>query len=399
MVRKRFVVSDSKIEFPVQVMSTNRDKGRTMPWMKASYAIRLKHKPLPTGYANARATFKTTPRRILFAVLVASLVSFPMYSNRLFLQVAVIVGIMLPGAIALTVLQGMSGLISAGNAAFMALGGLGVAMVLRINPGVPFVLNLLIGGVIAAIWGAIIGLAALRVRGLYLLIASLALQFIVVYIFQTYQTNTVGDSGFVFSAPKIGSIVITSLENWYYLLLIFSAFFIYVMKNWNQSRFGRSLIALRDGVDAAEILGVNVARTTIVIFVLTSFMIGVQGVIYAYNVQCIQYTQFTFELAIKYVAIIIIGGQGSVLGVIFGTIFIVALPVILQQISFHLPASMPGGHFFILHVANIEKVIYGGLIIFFLLAAPGGLVEIWERTFKRIRMWPLSLTATDGVWE
>jgi branched-chain amino acid transport system permease protein len=327
------------------------------------------------------------------------LATFPYFSSPLILEVAIIIGLTLPGAIALSVLQGMAGLISAGNAAFMAIGGLSVAMVLQLDSGMPFLLNLLIGGVVAAIIGAIIGLTALRVRGLYLLITTLALQFIVVYVFQDYQTHVVGDSGFIFSAPKIGSFIILTMDRWYFLLLIVGAFFIYAMKNWTQSRIGRSWIALRDGVDAAEILGVNVARTTITVFALTSFVIGVQGVLYAYNIQDIQYTQFTFDLAVQYIAIVIIGGQGSVLGVIFGTVFIVSLPVILQHLANAIPASLPFGNYIITHIANIEEVIYGLLIVFFLLVAPGGLVEIWERCLRRFRRWPLSLTANGDVWQ
>jgi branched-chain amino acid transport system permease protein len=369
------------------------------PWLERAPWFRLGRSSLATGYANARATWRTPGRRMGLAVVVGVFVLLPWLASPYVMGIAIVMGLALPGAIALSALQGMAGQVSAGNAAFMAIGGLSVAAVLRAAPGMPFLLNLLIGGITAAIAGAIIAIPAIRVRGLYLLITTLALQFIVQYIFQEYQAHSVGDGGFVFGVPTIGSFQIASDDRWYFMLLIFGAFLLYAMKNWAQSRVGRSWIAIREGEDAAAILGVDVRRTKIMIFTVTSFVIGIQGVLFAYYSQDIQYTLFTFDLAVQYIAIVIIGGQGSVLGVVYGTVFVIGLPYVLQRVANILPAGMPGGAVIRNNIFNLEEIIYGALIVLFLLVAPGGLVELWGRIVHRIRAWPFSSSASGQTWE
>jgi branched-chain amino acid transport system permease protein len=340
------------------------------------------------SYAQRTATFATPTRRfILVAVLVYLLFAPNLVSGRT-LNIYVLILMALPGAVALNALQGVAGQVSAGNAAFMAIGSVTVAAVLRANSHVPFLVNLLIGGAASAVIGAAIGLPAVRVRGLYLLIATVALHFITLYVGDYYQGHSVGDLGFLFPNPNLFGQTIDGLRDWYFVLLFFAALSVWIFKNWLASRVGRSWIAIREGEEAAAILGVSVARTKIAVFVATSFIIGVQGVLYAYFTRIIQVDGFSFDLAIQYIAIVIIGGQASVLGTVFGAIFVEGLPYVLQDWAGRLPSGFPGVNEINNHIFDVQNIVYGLLIIVFLLWAPGGLIELWERAGRRVRAWP-----------
>lgn len=349
---------------------------------------RLRTPRFTRTYAQRSATFGTPVRRLVLLAIIAYLVFAPSLVSGRTLNIYILILIAIPGAVALNALQGVAGQVSAGNAAFMAIGAVSVAAVLRANPNVPFLVNLVIGGCAAAVIGAVIGLPAVRVRGLYLLIATVALHFITLYVGDYYQGRTVGDLGFVFPNPTIFGKTINGLTDWYFLLLVLAVLSVWVLKNWLSSRAGRSWTAVREGEEAAAILGVNVARTKIGVFVATSFIIGVQGVAYAYFTRIIQVDEFSFDLAIQYIAIVIIGGQASVLGTVLGAIFVEGMPYVLQDWAGSLPAGFPGANLINNQIFDVQDLVYGLLIIIFLLWAPGGLVELWERAGRRLRAWP-----------
>lgn len=339
-------------------------------------------------YDQRSATFGTPVRRVgLLAIVLGLLVAPSVVSGRT-LNILILILLAIPGAVALNALQGVAGQVSAGNAAFMAIGAVTVAAMLRVNDGIPFVVNLLIGGCAAAVVGAAIGLPAVRVRGLYLLIATVALHFITLYVGNTYQGHSVGDLGFVFPNPSIFGRTLSGLHDWYFLLLAFAVISVWIFKNWLSSRVGRAWVAVREGEEAAAILGINVARTKIAVFVATSFIIGVQGVVYAYYTRIVQVDQFNFDLAIQYIAIVIIGGQASVLGTLLGVVFVEGLPYVLQSWAGMLPSGFPGASLVNDHIFDVQNIVYGLLIIVFLLWAPGGLIELWERAGRRLRAWP-----------
>lgn len=343
---------------------------------------------LARTYAQRTATFGTSTRRLVLLLVAAYLIFAPELVSGRTLNIYVVILMAVPGAVALNALQGVAGQVSAGNAAFMAIGTLSVAAVLRANENVPFLLNLLIGGCAAAVVGAAIGLPAVRVRGLYLLIATVALHFITLYVGDYYQGHSVGDLGFTFPNPSLFGYEITRLRQWYFLLLVVAAIAVWVFKNWLSSQLGRSWTAVREGEESAAILGVGVARTKVAVFVATSFVIGVQGVIYAYYTRIIQVDQFSFDMAIQYIAIVIIGGQASVLGTVFGVAFVEGMPYVLQDWAKNLPSGVPGVSVINDHIFDVQNIVYGLLIIVFLLWAPGGLIELWDRAGTRLRSWP-----------
>jgi branched-chain amino acid transport system permease protein len=349
---------------------------------------------LARTYAQLLTTFGTPTRRLVLLAIVAYLVLAPALLSGRTITIYTLILMAVPGAVALNALQGVAGQVSAGNAAFMAVGAVSVAAVMRSEPNLPFLVSLFIGGCAAGVVGALIALPAVRIRGLYLLIATIALYYLTIYVGDYYQGRTVGDLGFTYPIPNVFGLRISSTTDWYFLLLVFAVLSVWIFKNWLSSRVGRAWTAVREGEEAAAILGVDVARTKIGVFVATSFIIGVQGVLFAYFTQIVQVDNFTLDLSIQYIAIVIIGGQASVLGTVLGAIFVEAMPYVLQDWAGSLPAGFPGANLINNQIYDAQDFVYGLLIIVFLLWAPGGLVELWERAARRLRAWPFRRSLT-----
>jgi branched-chain amino acid transport system permease protein len=342
----------------------------------------------PRSYGHRRATFNSPVKFAFLILLVLICLALPRLVSTYYVDVASVILLAVPGAAALNAVQGVAGQVSAGNAALMAVGAYTAAFLMTEAPGTPFLLVLVLAGISGGVVGALIAIPALRTQGLYLLIATLALQFIVSYFTQIYQTHAVGDQGFVFTAPSIGSLQIETPEQWYYVLLIAAVAAIIVLKNWLSSRVGRGWLAVHNNPATASILGINVGRAKVAVFVASSVMIGIQGAIFAYYVGVVQYSNFTFDLAIQYVAMVIIGGYGSVVGIVFGVLFVEGTPYLLQYFGNNIPSWFPDQTLFQQHIYDLQDVVYGIFIIIFLMYAPGGLVELWERLTRRVRLWP-----------
>lgn len=350
---------------------------------------------LKTGYGRDLALFRSWPAWIgALAALVLTLLT-PQIFGAYAMGVATVIFLTIPGAIALNLLQGVAGQVSAGNPAFLGIGAIVTAFMVYRWPGVSFLLVLPAAGIVAAVVGAVVALAALRVRGLYLLIATYALFQIVAYGILVYQERTVGQAGWTIPVPTIpGLFTIDRPIKWFYFLLVFALASMLLMANIMRTRVGRSWIAVRDGDIAAEIIGVNVMRAKVDAFVLSSFVIGVQGALFAYYTQVIQNELFTFTMAILYISIVIIGGMGSTFGTVLGTILVVGLPYLLQSVSQQLPPDSALSHLLLLHVFDVENMVYGLLIMGFLLFAPLGLVQLWSRLVSVFRLWPFSKERT-----
>jgi branched-chain amino acid transport system permease protein len=353
-------------------------------------ALRRLAPGLPTSYGSELALFGTRGRLVAIVLALALVVLLPSLFGPFTTSVATVAALTLPGAVALNLLQGVAGQVSAGNAAFMAVGAVTTGVLVRRFPGIPFLLVLPIAGLAAAALGSLVALPAVRVRGLYLLISTFALHYIVVYFVFVLQKRTVGPTGWVIPTPTIGPLAIDSPLKWYYLLAFVALLSLWHMANVLRTRVGRSWIAVRDGDIAAEILGVNVMRAKVEAFVITSFVIGLQGALFGYYTQVISSELFTLDLAITYIAIVIVGGMGSVVGTVLGTAAVVGLPFALQQFAIRLPTDFPGAHTVLLHIFDVNNIAYGALIMLFLLFAPGGLVQLAGRLVDWVRLWPFS---------
>jgi branched-chain amino acid transport system permease protein len=314
----------------------------------------------------------------------------PLALHEYYLSVANLVWIAVIGALGLNILVGYTGQISIGHGAFMSVGAYTAAnLATRLDS--PWPVNLLAGGLMAAAVGAVVGIPSLRIKGLYLAIATLAGQLIIEWTINhvTFISGGVQASIEV-PRPRLGSMVLSSQRDMYYFLLVFVVLAIVGTMNLVRSRVGRAFIAIRDQDIAAEIIGIDIFRYKLLAFAISSFYAGVTGVLYTYFLGIANYEQFQIGVSIDYLAMIIIGGLGSVLGSIFGAIFITLLPIVIR-----LAMESFGGVFFapqtVLNlIPNLRLMLFGALIIFFLVVEPDGLNRLWRNIRNYFRIWPFA---------
>jgi branched-chain amino acid transport system permease protein len=357
---------------------------------RATGRVRLGSARLRTSYATSVALIPSRGRLALLVAAVAAVASIPWALTSTWTTVATAIALAVPGAIALNILIGIAGQVSIGNAALLSVGSVVTATIVRSYSAAPFPLLMLASGTAAALVGAIVAIPALRVRGLYLIIGTLALQFIINYLVEVYQSHSVGDSGWNVPAPRLGALQITSRVEWYFFVVAVAAAAMLVMANIKRSRMGRAWVAVRDGDAAAAIIGVNVVRAKVQAFVFTSFIIGVQGSVVAQYSRNVQYSNYNLELAVSYIAIVFIGGTGSVGGTVLGATVVIGLPFLLQQIVSTLPAHGSAVNFVNAHQFDIEYIVYGVLIVVFMIYAPRGLAQLIGRWSDLLRQWPFS---------
>jgi len=224
----------------------------------------------------------------------------------------------------------------------------------------------------------------LRIKGLYLAIATLAGQLIIEWTINhvTFISGGVQASIDV-PRPRIGSMVLNTQRDMYYFLLVFVVIAIVGTMNLVRSRVGRAFIAIRDQDIAAEIIGIDIFRYKLLAFAISSFYAGVTGVLYTYFLGIANYEQFQIGVSIDYLAMIIIGGLGSILGSFLGAAFIVILPLMLNQIPGWLGIPLSTAT-----VSHIEFMVFGALIVFFLIVEPRGLARLWAIGKEKLRLWP-----------
>ncbi|MFV0463496.1 MAG: branched-chain amino acid ABC transporter permease [Nostocoides sp.] len=292
-------------------------------------------------------------------------------------------------AVALNVLTGYAGLISIGNAGFFALGG-GIGAFFGVQQHHPFLLVLLYAAVAGAIVGVIVGLPSLRVRGLYLLLATLAFQQIAYYLFLKYQKANFGEVGAVFSSPTLfGGWELGSDTRWYYFLLIFAVLTVVGALNLLRTRQGRALVAVRDQDIAAASAGINVGTVKVKAFALSSAVITVAGAIYTWYLGVAQADIFSIALALTFIAMIIIGGLGSVTGAVFGALLYTLLPQVITTTSSNIGADAPViGKLLSANGPQVADIILGLLIIIIVIYKPEGLNGIWLSIKRFFVRWP-----------
>ncbi len=346
--------------------------------LKTTYEADMALYPLPI----ARWTVAVVA--VLFFLVV------PLTVHEYYLSLANLVWIAIIGALGLNILVGYTGQVSIGHGAFMSVGAYTAAN-LATRLGSPWPVNLLAGGLMAALVGAVVGIPSLRIKGLYLAIATLAGQLIIEWTINhvTFISGGVQASIEV-ARPRVGPIVLSSQRDMYYFLLVFVGLAIVGALNLVRSRVGRAFIAIRDHDIAAELIGINIFRYKLMAFAISSFYAGVTGVLYTYFLGIANYEQFQITVSIDYLAMIIIGGLGSVLGSIFGAIFVTLLPI---GIRYAMEAF--GGVFFspqtVLNlIPNLRLMLFGALIIVFLVVEPDGLNRLWRNIRNYFRVWPFA---------
>ncbi|WP_099867374.1 branched-chain amino acid ABC transporter permease [Pararhizobium haloflavum] len=341
-----------------------------------------------TRYETARALWPIPADRK--QVIVAGLIALvaPFFLSTLYLG-----SYMLPwliwssAALSLTLLMGMAGQLHFGFASVMAIGAYTSIHLARL--GIPFELALIGAGAMSAVIGTVFGAAALRVKGLYLVIATLAMQYLVDWVIINVPAIS-GGAQATLRTPEVSFLLfpIESLTSRYYLALGWAALLAVFLMNVKRTSFGRALTAIRDKDFAAAVIGVDPFRYKLMAFFTSSFMGGVTGAMLAFCFyRAVTPEQFSFNVSIQLVAMVLVGGLGSVIGGFLGAAFVLLIPIVLTNFVAGLAAS---GWLAISSnlLAHVPLMIYGALIIGFLLLEPLGLAKIYDNTRKYFLVWP-----------
>ncbi len=335
-------------------------------------------------YAADEAVFATPTVRFWLWVLSAALVVFPFLAGDYLLYMANLVGVSIIAAVGLNILTGFTGQISLGHAAFVGIGGY-TAAVLSTRWNLPFLLCLPMAGLSAAFFGVIVGGPSMRMKGLYLCIATLAAQFIFEFIFVHWEPVTGGIRGINLPPPTLLGYPIDNEFRFYFVTLAVVVLCVSASRNLFRTRVGRAFIAIRDRDISAELMGINLLKYKLYAFGISSFMAGVAGCLWVNFLRTVTPEHFPLIESIRYLAMIIVGGLGSVLGAIFGAIFMTLVPELLKN-SLGLMANIfPSAMSFLL---PLQQVVFGLLIVVFLVLEPHGLAEMWRRVKDYFRLWP-----------
>lgn len=339
-----------------------------------------------TTYEQDMALHPTPLSRLRLAAMLAVFVLFPLMADPYYVSVANLIAIAAIGAIGLNLLTGFTGQISIGHGAFIGVGAY-TSGYLTSQLGVPFWVALPLAGIAAAVVGALFGLPSLRLKGLYLAMATLAAQVIIEFTMYHWTAVTGGSRGLLLTSPSLGGFVFNSEIRYYYLFLALTAAAFIFAQNLTRTRVGRAFMAIRDRDLAAEVTGIELFHYKIMAFAVSSFYAGVAGTLWGHYLTVISPEHFTISTSVEYLAMIIIGGLGNVTGSIFGAAFMTLIPILLRGLSKAMTGVFP----------NIETVInalreftFGATIIIFLIFEPEGLAKMWKNIKDYFRLWPFS---------
>ena len=346
-----------------------------------------------TSYAADQAVFPIRQDRFLIAgALLIAYIAVPLLGSEYWLLTIMIPFLVFAlAALGLNLLTGYAGQVSLGTGGFMAVGAFATYKLATSFPGLNIVLVFLAAGVITALVGLLFGFPSLRIKGFYLAVATLASQFFLIWMFNKFPWfNNYSSSG-VISAPQravFGHFYVTGAEanpvDKYLFVLSFVAVLAFAAKNLVRGRVGRSWMAIRDMDIAAEIIGIRPLRTKLLAFAVSSFYCGIAGALWAFiYTGGVEPLAFDIDRSFQILFMIIIGGLGSILGSFLGAGFIVLLPIFLDNAPRLVGLEIP-----VNTVSNLQSMIFGALIIFFLIAEPRGLARLWQLGKEKLRTWP-----------
>jgi branched-chain amino acid transport system permease protein len=304
---------------------------------------------------------------------VALLLVLPLLLTEEYRNLANLVLFACLGALSLHLVLGEAGQVSLANAAFLAVGGYAAATC-AILWGWPVIPSLIFAAVAGAVVGALVGLPSLRLRGLYLIVATLALHYVVFWAAQKYQKAQAGPIGFLVPPLQIGDEFL-GYAGWYYILLPIVALVVIVLVNLRRSAIGRAWRMIKDAEVAGTILGINASRYKVLAFALSAVIASLQGGLLAYYQSVVSFETISLAVTIGYFAMVIIGGLGSITGAIIGATIFTILPSVLEKAF----SGVSGPQ-----VGDIQGLVFGALIPLILIFAPEGLAGVGGRAFQRI---------------
>jgi branched-chain amino acid transport system permease protein len=315
----------------------------------------------------------------------------PLVLTNFWTSVANQVFIAVIGALALNLLMGTTGQISLGHAGFMAAGAFTVAALIT-QVQAPIGVSLAAAALVGAILGVLVGLPALRLKGLYLAVSTLAAHFVIIVGVGQYQSAISYGSGFTIPAPAMFGWAIDSERRWYYVLLPAALAVLLVNLNWLRSAYGRAFMAIRHRDVAAESLGINVALYKLLAFSASTSLTCIAGALWAYHTAFVSVEAFDFDMLIQYLAMVIIGGLGSVLGACLGAVFVVVLPHLISILVGKMPFLAGIG----LKSFELQIGAFGLIMLLFLILEPRGLAGIWARVRHYFQLWPFRYRAWEA---
>ena len=293
-------------------------------------------------------------------------------------------------ALGVNILVGYCGQITLGAGAFMAVGAYGAYNFLIRVDGMPPLFAILLGGVCAAAMGVVFGVPSLRVRGLYLAVATLAAQFFWDWAFlriRWFTNDSSSGSVSVSSIDVFGWVVNTAAEKYIFSLMILVVFAI-LAKNMVRGTIGRQWMAIRDMDVAATVIGIRPLHAKLSAFAVSSFYLGVAGALWGFvHLGSWEPAAFSIDRSFQLLFMVIIGGMGSIMGSFFGAAFIVILPIFLNQML-PLVGDLFGLDVSTALVSHVEFIIFGSLIVFFLIVEPHGIARLWSTAKEKLRLWP-----------
>jgi branched-chain amino acid transport system permease protein len=339
-----------------------------------------------TSYASDGQILPIRQDRIaLVTLLLVAVFAVPLLASPYLLSAILIPFLIFSlAALGLNILTGYAGQLSLGTAAFMAVGAYASFNFVARIPGIPLLLAFVLGGLSAAIVGITFGLPSLRIRGFYLAAATLATQLFVIWCLTKipYLTNYSASGVVTVQTMQIFGYRFMSPTSKYLLVLGIVAGMALLAKNMLRSNVGRSWMAIRDMDMAAEVIGFRPLRTKLLAFAVSSFYCGVAGALYAFAyLGTVEPEAYSLDLSFRILFMVIIGGVGSILGSFLGAAFIVLLPIVLNLLAHTLGLATN-------YASNLELMVFGGLIIFFLIVEPHGLARLWQIAKEKLRLWP-----------
>ncbi len=336
------------------------------------------------SYAADQAIFRTPASRAWLWVLLGVAVAFPFVAGDYFLYLANLVGIFTIAALGLNILTGFTGQISLGHAAFVGVGAYATAIAAT-RLGLPFWLAVPAGGLAACLAGALVGTPSLRIKGLYLAIATLAAQVILEWVFTNWTGMTGGIRGINVAPAGLWGFEFDTDRRVYFLVAGLAAFHTWAAANLFRTRVGRAFIAVRDRDISAELMGIDLFRTKISAFMISSYYAGIAGGLWVYFAKVVTPESFPLSLSIQFLAMIIVGGLGSIKGTLFGAVFVTLVPEGLRAVVQGATAYSPDAMSWL---APMKDIVFGAMIVGFLVFEPHGLAEIWNRIRRFFWLWP-----------
>ncbi|MDH5696845.1 MAG: branched-chain amino acid ABC transporter permease, partial [Dehalococcoidia bacterium] len=336
------------------------------------------------NYAQDMAIFRTKTHWGMLIAFLAFLFTCPLYFSDRILTILTIMGITIISVHGLNILTGYCGQISLGHAGFMAVGAY-TSGILCAKLGFSFWAALPCAALAAGIAGLIFGLPSLKIKGFYLIMATIAAHFIIIWVILQLYSITGGADGLAVPRPEIGGMVLKSKSSYFYLVMIIACLATFLAKNIVRTRVGRAFIAIRDNDLAAEVMGINLWAYKLLAFFIGCVFAGVAGSLLVHYIAFASVDQFPFMNSVWYLGMLIVGGMGSTAGAIFGAVSLKLLDELVTIVGPILSAVVAPQA-----AASLSLIMRGLVIILFLIFEPRGLAHRWGLVKAYYRLWPFS---------